>query len=89
MLVLHMTGAVVSSRPYELPIMLLTAYTVPAFSWFAACYSPHTRTKKCFGCLYFISHMLVLTYLLVMPILWNLTKFNSGQKVHLHPLTHN
>ena len=35
LLVMHLAGALVSTKPWELPVMLLVANVVPAFAWFA------------------------------------------------------
>lgn len=70
--------------------MLLTAYLVPAFAWFANLFSPHSKVKKVYAVLYFIFHALVETYALVMPLLWNLKYWSNTQlSITVHPLFHN
>ena len=70
LLILHLKGAIISTKNLELPIMLLVAYTIPAFTWFASIFSPLSCTKKAYGLFYFVFHILVESYALLAPIIW-------------------
>ena len=70
--------------------MLLVAYTLPAFAWFANVFSPSAREKKCFTFLYFICHMTVEAYAFIVPIVllngyWN----DPTAMVNMHPILTN
>ncbi len=87
---MHILGSIVSTRQYELPIMILVAYTAPAFGWFANLFSPHAKVKKVYAMLYLVSHLLVETYALVLPLLWMLKYWNDPTlSITIHPLFHN
>ena len=65
---MNLNGAVVSKYPLELPIMLLVAYTVPAFSWFASLFSPNPAVVRNYACFYFFFHFLVEAYAFILPV---------------------
>ena len=66
---MHLNGAIVTSFNLELPLMLLAAYTVPAFAWLASVFADDSSTaQKTFAWTYFIFHFLVESYAFAMPI---------------------
>ena len=75
---------------YELPLMILCFYTVPAFAWFAAAFSPNPSVHRCYTICFFVSHVLVESYLLVLPILYYASQWsNTNMTIKLHPIFHN
>lgn len=70
--------------------MILCFYLVPAFAWFAACFSPDPSVHRCYSISFFVSHMLVETYLLVLPIMYYAAQWSDPSLViPLHPIFHN
>ncbi len=68
LLVLHINRGVVTNWTYELPIMFLVAYTLPAFAWFATLFSPESSTKQSYRTIYFCSHFAVEAYAFIVPV---------------------
>lgn len=71
------TPLVTTGVKYELPLMLLAAYTVPAFLWFGSSFSPKPSVHRCYSIAFFVCHILVETYLLVLPILYYASQWSS------------
>ena len=68
LLIMNLNGAIITNYHYEFPLMLIVAYTPPAFAWFAQIFSHQNSTKKWFSAIYFISHFIVESYALIVPI---------------------
>ena len=73
----------------EFPIMLLVAYTAPAFAWLGTFFGKQIA-KKVFASVYLGCHLLVELYALIVPIL-RLGKYWKDKTVTVptHPLFHN
>ena len=71
LLAVHFNSTVTINHWLEAPLMILVAYTVPAFAWFASLFAENqTGAKKCFAILYFTCHFLVEVYAFVMPLIF-------------------
>jgi hypothetical protein len=67
--------------------MILVAYTIPAFTWFASLFNNSNSTRSKFACLYFLCHFVVEFYAFSLPIYrlhsyWN----DPNPVVPMHPL---
>lgn len=67
--------------------MILVAYTIPAFTWFASLFNDSKSTKSKFACLYFLCHFVVESYAFALPIYRLHTYWNDPNPVvPMHPL---
>lgn len=87
LLVMRFNGAIVTNWNYELPVMILIAYTIPAFTWFASIFSKKSSTKSTFASVYLFFHFLIEAYCMAVPIYrlhsyWN----NPSPVVPMHPI---
>lgn len=65
--------------------MLLVAYTVPAFTWFASLFTEQNSTKKKFAIIYFIFHFLVEAYAFILPV-YRLHTYWNDPTQHITPM---
>ena len=91
LMMFHINDPLVSGTyKYELPLMILCFYLVPACAWFAASFSPNPSVHRCYSICFFVFHMLVETYLLVLPILYYAAQWSDPTMViSVHPIFHN
>ena len=71
LLATHYNSTVTLNHWLEAPLMLLVAYTLPAFAWFASVFAEEkSGAKKCFAILYFLCHFAVEVYAFTMPLVY-------------------
>jgi len=69
MVALKLNGAIVTYWNYELPIMLLVAYTFPAFAYVATLFSHSPKKQTTYAWIYFFFHFIVEAYAFIVPVI--------------------